>query len=103
MPCPKGVNIPACFTAYNAIYSLGYVAGMHQFVTSTGLMSEKSGSPSQCVKCGICESHCPQKLPIIEYLGQVSRRMEPFWVKFIGVCVRAFLGKRRKKKEKVKK
>jgi len=97
MPCPKGVNIPGCFTAYNTIYSLGYVAGMHQFVTSTGLVSERSASPSLCVKCGICESHCPQKLPIIEYLAQVRRRMEPFWVKFIGVCVRAFFGNKRKK------
>jgi predicted aldo/keto reductase-like oxidoreductase len=97
MPCPKGVNIPGCFTAYNAVYSLGYVAGMHQFVTSTALTSERSGSPSLCVKCGVCESHCPQKLPIMEYLAQVSRRMEPFWFKFIGSCVRAFLGKKRKK------
>jgi len=97
MPCPKGVNIPACFTAYNTVYSMGYVAGMHQFVTSTGLMSERSASPSLCVKCGICESHCPQRLPIIEHLAQVNRRMEPFWVKFIGSCARGFLGKKRKK------
>jgi predicted aldo/keto reductase-like oxidoreductase len=97
MPCPRGVNIPACFNAYNAIYSLGYFAGMHQFVTSTALLtSERSGGPSVCVKCGLCESHCPQKLPIIEHLAQVSRRMEPFWVKFIRFCVRAFLGKKRK-------
>jgi predicted aldo/keto reductase-like oxidoreductase len=99
MPCPKGVNIPGCFAAYNAVYSMGYVAGMHQYVTSTGLVVEKSASPSLCVKCGVCESHCPQKLPIIEYLAQVRRRMEPFWVKFIGVCARAFFGNKRKKKK----
>jgi len=97
MPCPRGVNIPGCFTAYNTVYSMGFAAGMHQFVSSTALMSERSGSPSLCVKCGVCESHCPQRLPIIENLGQVSRRMEPFWVKFIGFCIRAFLGKKRKK------
>jgi len=97
MPCPRGVNIPGCFAAYNTIYSMGYVAGMHQFVTSTGLTSERSSSPSLCVKCGVCESHCPQKLPIIEHLGQVRRRMEPFFVKFVGVCVRAFFGKKRTK------
>ncbi|MDR0290923.1 MAG: aldo/keto reductase [Treponema sp.] len=97
MPCPKGVNIPGSFSAYNAIYSMGYVAGMHQFVTSTGLTSERSGSPSQCGQCGKCETHCPQNLPIMKHLGQVARRMEPFWLKFIGICARAFLGKRRKK------
>jgi len=97
MPCPLGVNIPGCFTAYNAIYSMGYVAGMHQFVTSTGLISERSSSPSQCAKCGKCEPHCPQNLPIIKHLDTVRRRMEPWWLKLIGVCARAYLGKRRKK------
>jgi predicted aldo/keto reductase-like oxidoreductase len=97
MPCPRGVNIPGCFTAYNTVYSMGYVEGIRQFVTSTGLTSERSGSPSQCVQCGKCESHCPQNLPIVKHLGEVQRRLEPWWFKFIGVCVRAFLGKKRKK------
>jgi len=96
MPCPRGVNIPGCFTAYNSIYSMGYVAGMHQFITSIGLISEHSSSPSQCVKCGICESHCPQKLPIVKHLDTVRRRMEPWWLRFIGACARTFLGKKRK-------
>ncbi|GHV93771.1 aldo/keto reductase [Spirochaetia bacterium] len=97
MPCPKGVNIPGCFAAYNTSFSIGFVAGMQQFVTSTGLMSERSGSPSLCVKCGKCESHCPQHLPIIKSLGMVQWRMEPFWLKLVGVCARAFLGKKRKR------
>jgi predicted aldo/keto reductase-like oxidoreductase len=96
MPCPRGVNIPACFTAYNASYSMGYVAGMHQFVTSTGLTSERSSGPSQCIKCGKCETHCPQHLPIMKHLAQVRRRMEPSWLKGIGACARAFLGTKRK-------
>jgi predicted aldo/keto reductase-like oxidoreductase len=99
MPCPRGVNIPGCFSAYNAIYSMGYVAGMHQFVTSTAPFSARSGSPSQCVRCGLCETHCPQNLPIMKHLKQVERRMEPFWLKFLGVCARAFLNKRRVKNE----
>jgi predicted aldo/keto reductase-like oxidoreductase len=70
---------------------------MHQFVTSTGLTAARSASPSLCVKCGKCESHCPQHLQIIKNLGLVRRRMEPFWYKLIGVCARAFLGTKRKK------
>jgi predicted aldo/keto reductase-like oxidoreductase len=100
MPCPKGVNIPGCFAAYNHSYSMGFVEGMKQFITSTGLTSEHSSSPSLCIKCGKCEQHCPQKLPIVKHLGQVGRRMEPFWLKFVGVCARAFLGKKRKKSSK---
>jgi len=97
MPCPRGVNIPGCFTAYNSVYSMGYVAGMHQFITSTGLFSEHSSSPSQCVECGKCEPHCPQKLPIVKHLGEVRRLMEPWWLRLIGAGARGFLGKKRKK------
>jgi predicted aldo/keto reductase-like oxidoreductase len=100
MPCPRGVNIPGCFAAYNASYSMGMIEGLKQFVTSTGLTSEHSSSPSLCVNCGKCEQHCPQKLPIIKHLGQVRRRIEPFWMKFIGICARAFLGKKQKRKMK---
>lgn len=96
LPCPKGVNIPGCFSAYNAMYSMGYIAGMHQFVTSTGLMSENGSSPSQCTKCGKCEPHCPQNVAIIKELAAVKRKMEPWWLRFAGSCARAFLGKKRK-------
>jgi predicted aldo/keto reductase-like oxidoreductase len=97
MPCPAGVNIPGCFAAYNAIYSMGYMEGMKQFVTSTGFTSETGSSPSLCIKCGKCESHCPQHIPIMNELVKVKRKMEPFFVRFMGVCARAFLGKKRKK------
>jgi predicted aldo/keto reductase-like oxidoreductase len=90
------VNIPGCFAAYNASFAIGYAAGMQQFVTSTALTSERSGGPGLCVKCGKCETRCPQKLPIIESLGAVRRRMEPFWLRLTGAAARAFLGKKRK-------
>jgi len=96
MPCPLGVNIPGCFSAFNTIYSMGYVEGMKQFITSTGFTSEKGSSPSLCVKCGKCESHCPQHIPIMKELARVRKRMEPLIIRFIGVCARAFLGKKRK-------
>jgi len=70
---------------------------MQQFITSTGFTSEKGSSPSLCVKCGKCETHCPQKLSIMKELVNVRKRMEPWPIRFIGVCARAFLGKKRKK------
>jgi predicted aldo/keto reductase-like oxidoreductase len=97
MPCPAGVNIPGSFSSYNASYSLGFITGMQQFITSTGFTSKKGSSPFLCIKCGKCESHCPQKISIMKELVNVRKKMEPFWIRFIGVCVRAFLGKRRKK------
>jgi len=97
MPCPAGVNIPGSFSAYNTIYSMGYTEGMKQYITSSGLMSVRSGSPSLCVNCGKCEKHCPQNIPIMRELVTVRKKMEPWFIKFIGFCARAFLGKKRKK------
>jgi predicted aldo/keto reductase-like oxidoreductase len=95
MPCPRGVNIPGCFSAYNTSFSIGFVAGMQQFITSTGLASERPGGPSLCVRCGKCEQHCPQHLPVVRHLAEVRKRMEPLWFRVLGCMVRAFLGKRR--------
>ncbi|GHV41769.1 aldo/keto reductase [Spirochaetia bacterium] len=97
MPCPRGVNIPGCFAGYNAAFSIGYVAGLQQFVTSTGITSEKTGSPGQCVKCGKCEGHCPQHLPIIKNLEQVRKKMEPLWFRCGIAIFRKILGRGRRK------
>jgi predicted aldo/keto reductase-like oxidoreductase len=97
MPCPAGVNIPGSFSSYNARYSLGFIEGMKQYVMSTGFMSETGCSPGLCVKCGKCETHCPQNIPIMKELNNVKRHMEPWWIKLISVCVRGILGKKRNK------
>jgi len=97
MPCPRGVNIPACFSAYNTLHAIGFKTGMQQFITSTGLVAERSGSPGQCNKCRKCEPLCPQQIPIAECLKQVEKRMEPLWLKAVGACARAFLGRKRGK------
>jgi len=98
MPCPVGVNIPGCFSAYNTRYSMGYIEGMKQFATSTGMSQVKSGSPGLCVKCGKCEPLCPQNISIVKELAVVCRKMEPWFIKVFGYCARAFLGKKRIKR-----
>ena len=98
MPCPKGVNIPGCFGAYNTSFAMGFVQGMQQYATSTGFTSERSSGPGHCVKCGKCEGHCPQHLPIIKSLALVRKRMEPPPMRLVIALVRRFLGRGRKKK-----
>ncbi|MCL2527954.1 MAG: aldo/keto reductase [Defluviitaleaceae bacterium] len=77
LPCPMGINIPACFTAYNTRYAQGFVTGMTLYATSTAIIRKNSTSPRKCNQCGKCEKICPQNIPIRKSLKIVSRRMEP--------------------------
>jgi len=84
MPCPHGVNIPGCFAGYNASYANGFITGISQYLTSTGVNHpEKSGSARGCVKCRECEKKCPQHIEISRVMGTVAKKMEPFWLRAI--------------------
>lgn len=74
-PCPAGVNIPACFQSYNTKFTDGYVAAMTEYLRCTTLKTTPTNA-SLCVKCGKCETHCPQSLPIREYLTEVKKGLE---------------------------
>ncbi|MCL2379186.1 MAG: aldo/keto reductase [Coriobacteriia bacterium] len=77
LPCPKGINIPACLSAYNTSYAQGYIAGITLYLTSTAVITKNPLSPHLCNQCGKCEKLCPQHIPISASLKKVSRRFEP--------------------------
>ncbi|WP_019238843.1 MULTISPECIES: aldo/keto reductase [Enorma] len=77
MPCPKGVNIPGCFAAYNASYAHGWFTGISQYMTASAI---RTGSPklaSACVSCGACARKCPQHIDIPARLVDARRRLTP--------------------------
>lgn len=74
-PCPKGVDIPMCFSAYNTSFSDSLFSGMREYMMCTTLRKVRSNA-GLCVKCGRCEQHCPQHIPIRDMLDKVKRRME---------------------------
>ena len=74
-PCPRGVDIPMCFSAYNTSYSDSLFTGMREYMMCTTLRKVRSNA-GLCVKCGKCEQHCPQHIPIRDMLDKVKRRME---------------------------
>ena len=74
-PCPRGVDIPVCFAAYNTSYNDSYITGMKEYVMCTTLRKVRSNA-GLCVKCGKCEQHCPQHIPIRQELDRVKRRLE---------------------------
>ena len=61
MPCPKGVDIPTCFSCYNNLEIEGRMMAFWRYMMQTSLKSQTHNA-SLCVKCGKCEGHCPQNI-----------------------------------------
>lgn len=85
LPCPNGVNIPACFNAYNVSNTMGWMSAMPMyFNTVMGLNTKtKLAGPGNCTQCGACTRNCPQNIDIPEELKKVGKRMEPLPVKAV--------------------
>ena len=90
MPCPKGVDIPGIFRCYNTMFTESKREGRSQFIQTVGLTREPAFA-SQCVRCGKCEQHCPQSIPIREKLQEADRALRPLPYKLGVGAVRAFL------------
>jgi predicted aldo/keto reductase-like oxidoreductase len=72
---------------------MGFYAGMRQYLASIAATSKKHASPSLCIKCGMCEKHCPQHLPVVNNLQTVRKNMEPLWFRVVIAIARKFLGR----------
>ncbi len=88
-PCPFGVDIPGSFRCYNVRYSDGWFVGMREYFMCTAMKAQPT-SASLCRKCGKCEQHCPQSIPIRKKLEEVSRHMEGPVYRIITRCLRPF-------------
>ncbi len=75
MPCPRGVDIPVSFQAYNTSYTDSWFAGIKAYFMCHALRERHTGA-SECVKCGMCQKKCPQHIGIPKMLERVKRRME---------------------------
>lgn len=67
MPCPVGVNIPRNFDILNKASLFNDMEGYKNTYNS---MDEESKAAS-CIKCGKCETLCPQNIQIREKLEEV--------------------------------
>lgn len=68
MPCPKGVNIPACFREYNAYIDFENADRLKEAVK--GVLA--GHGPEECVKCGLCKKKCPQHFDIPALLPKLT-------------------------------
>ena len=70
--CPMHISIPDLFACYNAKKQFkDWNSSMYY-----GIHTKENGKASDCIKCGQCESVCPQHLPIIELLEKVADTFE---------------------------
>jgi predicted aldo/keto reductase-like oxidoreductase len=91
MPCPSGVNIPGCFSAYNDKYLLGLKGNRMKYMQTLGVMSKKPAYASMCTECGKCERHCPQNIEIRKQLKTVKKEMEGLFYKPMVTVARKLL------------
>ena len=71
--CPKKIAIPQYFSLYNEdmrehLEEKGWTINF----TNYEILAGKFGKAKECIECGQCEGVCPQHLPIIEKLKEVS-------------------------------
>ncbi len=96
MPCPKGIDIPGIFLAYNMMSIESKHAGRFQYAQTVALRADAAYA-SACIRCGKCEKHCPQNLPIREKLQEADKALRPLPYKVGIAAARAFLLRGKKK------
>ena len=90
MPCPKNVDIPGTFFAYNMMKNEGLLAAEKSYFLTSALRHD-STSPSNCVGCGRCEQHCPQHIEIRKKLKEAEKALEPPVFKLVSRAARKIM------------
>lgn len=69
--CPSGIKIPEIFKMYNVAATKGF----HNIWSSlSGQYYSQEKTAADCIQCGACESHCPQKIHIIDELKKIDAK-----------------------------
>ncbi|MCR4771674.1 MAG: aldo/keto reductase [Oscillospiraceae bacterium] len=89
MPCPKNVDIPGTFSAYNRRYSEGWVAAEKDYFMQSAIRHDSTAA-SNCVGCGKCEKHCPQRIEIRRELKNARAVLEGPVYKIARAAVKLF-------------
>ena len=75
MPCPKNVDIPGTFAAYNRRFQEGKFWALKEYAMCTAAR-KTSTAASNCIGCGKCEKHCPQGIEIRKHLQDAKKELE---------------------------
>ena len=78
------------------MYSEGKRSGRLEYFQTIALRIDPCDA-SLCIKCGKCEQHCPQSLPIGEKLVEADKALNPPFVKaYNKLAKRVMVGKKKK-------
>lgn len=72
--CPQKISIPDLFTCFNK--KKQFKDWNSDFCYTDNTTSKNLGKASDCIKCGKCETVCPQHLPIIKNLVMIANVFE---------------------------
>lgn len=74
--CPRKIPIPDYFGLYNNLKRLKNNAYMYNQKVYYQNLAAEHGKASDCIRCGLCEKNCPQRLPVRELLEKVAQVLE---------------------------
>ena len=89
-PCPKGVDIPGTFAAYNRWHSEEKTGAFLDYLKCT-TFRKNSTAASNCICCGLCEKHCPQGIAIRQELQEARKVLEPAFYPLIRKAAQWFV------------
>lgn len=96
MPCPAGINIPACFKGLNNYYMFSKGrAKFDHMLQSIKTDDGKSHWSSACIDCGKCEEACPQNLEIRKDLKKVQKDLETPFIRAVASVARSMVGNKK--------
>ena len=85
-PCPKGVDIPGAFAAYNRWHGEEKSGAFMDYLKCTTLRKNATAA-GNCIGCGKCEQHCPQGISIRQELKAVQKTFETPIYKIARKCL----------------
>jgi uncharacterized protein len=93
MPCPSGVDIPACFEAYDTFHMLNAKTWARiSYITFVSDAARREPAyASLCRDCKKCLEKCPQHLPIPELMKEVAAEFDDRKMKAMVWVAKRFL------------
>lgn len=95
MPCPSGVDIPACFESYNKLSMDNPMMAKVNYMVHVGGGLDGTGKKSMaslCKSCNKCVKSCTQHIDIPSELKNAAKTLEGPDMKILSVAFRPVFG-----------